>query len=72
MLDRLVACLAAYQPEQVWLFGSYARGDYHAASDIDLIIGRETPLPLLSAFSPIRLLAHSLILSFSHSRFSHS
>ena len=45
MLDRLVACLADYDPQQVWLFGSYARGDYHAASDIDLLIVKETALP---------------------------
>jgi len=44
-IDRIVACLAPYRPQQIWLFGSYARGDYHAASDIDLLIVKETSLP---------------------------
>ena len=29
---------AQYAPEQVWLFGSYARGQPHAWSDLDLLI----------------------------------
>ena len=45
MLDRVIACLAGYDPQQVWLFGSYARGDYHAASDLDLLIIKETGQP---------------------------
>jgi predicted nucleotidyltransferase len=32
------------------LFGSYARGDADAWSDVDLLIVRETPLPFLERF----------------------
>ncbi|MGC9468824.1 MAG: nucleotidyltransferase domain-containing protein [Anaerolineae bacterium] len=46
-IDALVACLARYQPQQVWLLGSFARGDYHAASDLDLVIIKETDQPFV-------------------------
>ena len=35
MIDRLVA---AFDPEEIYLFGSRARGDYSEESDYDLII----------------------------------
>lgn len=31
-----------YTPSQIWIFGSYARGDYHLESDLDLIIIKDT------------------------------
>jgi uncharacterized protein len=31
-----------YAPRQIRIFGSYARGDYHEGSDLDLIILKET------------------------------
>jgi uncharacterized protein len=31
-----------YSPRQIWLYGSFARGDYHQESDLDLIIIKET------------------------------
>ena len=34
-LGRLVS---AYEPERVFLFGSFARGDAHADSDFDLLL----------------------------------
>ncbi len=43
ILDRLVREL---EPEQVYLFGSRARGDAHPDSDFDiLIVVTESPLP---------------------------
>lgn len=33
-----------YHPKKIILFGSFARGDYHAFSDVDLIIIKETKL----------------------------
>ncbi len=31
-----------YQPRQIWLYGSYARGDFNQGSDLDLVIIKET------------------------------
>ena len=39
--------LQEYAPQRVWLFGSFARGDDHAGSDIDLLIVKETSLPFV-------------------------
>jgi len=33
------------RPERIVLFGSFARGDQNRASDLDLLIVAETPLP---------------------------
>jgi predicted nucleotidyltransferase len=35
MTERIVQ---AFQPERIILFGSYARGDMHEASDVDLLV----------------------------------
>ncbi len=34
--------VSGYAPGQIRIFGSYARGDYHEGSDLDLIIIKET------------------------------
>lgn len=44
-LDRILVGLHRYGPQKVILFGSFARGDYHAASDIDLLIIKATERP---------------------------
>jgi predicted nucleotidyltransferase len=44
-LKRIMERLQRYQPQQVVLFGSFARGDYHALSDVDLLIVKETETP---------------------------
>ena len=36
------AIVRGYSPRQVWLYGSFARGDFHEGSDIDLIIIKES------------------------------
>lgn len=46
-LQALIHCLASYGPQKVILFGSFARGDYHAASDVDLLIIKDTERPFL-------------------------
>jgi len=43
---RLTAMLVRWGAEKVILYGSVARGDYTAASDIDLIVVKETAEPL--------------------------
>lgn len=49
LLDEVTARLAAeFQPEQVWLFGSYAWGEPDEDSDLDLLVvvshSDETPV----------------------------
>jgi predicted nucleotidyltransferase len=41
-IEYLIECLKKYHPEKVILFGSYARGDYNEASDIDMLIIKDT------------------------------
>lgn len=42
-LKKIVDALKAYRPKRVVLFGSFARGEAHGLSDIDLLIIKETP-----------------------------
>ena len=42
-LKKIVEALRPYRPKKVLLFGSFARGDYHGLSDLDLIVIKETP-----------------------------
>lgn len=41
-LERIMKGIHHYQPQKVILFGSFARGDYHALSDVDMLIIKET------------------------------
>ncbi len=62
-LDRIIAGLHQYEPERVWLFGSFARGDYHAGSDVDLLIVKRTERPFLERSAEVlRLCACDLSL----------
>jgi predicted nucleotidyltransferase len=36
-----------YRPDKVILFGSFARGDFHEHSDVDLLIVKDTTDPML-------------------------
>jgi len=62
-VDRVVERVAAlYSPLEVWVFGSFAKGNAHAGSDLDLLIVKPSDLPrplrgrnlvsVLSATSP--------------------
>jgi predicted nucleotidyltransferase len=62
-LDKVLLGLRQYAPEKVWLFGSFARGDYHAGSDIDLLIVKRTARPFLERSAEVlRLCACDLSL----------
>lgn len=39
VIDRIIA---GYRPQRVILHGSFARGDYHEGSDVDLVIVKDT------------------------------
>lgn len=42
LVNRIIESLLAYKPEKIILFGSAARGDADAYSDIDLIVIKDT------------------------------
>jgi len=42
MIEGIVSALKAYDPEKVYLFGSWARGEADRLSDIDLVIVKDT------------------------------
>jgi predicted nucleotidyltransferase len=46
-LDEIVRLLQRYEPEQIVLFGSRARGDADEYSDYDLIVIKQTRCPFL-------------------------
>jgi HEPN domain-containing protein/predicted nucleotidyltransferase len=46
-LNRILVGIRRYRPQKVILFGSCARGDYHAFSDVDLLVVKQTDHPFL-------------------------
>ena len=52
-IHRLIGSLQRCDPQLVILFGSYARGDLHEGSDIDLLIIKETDRPFLDRIAEI-------------------
>jgi uncharacterized protein len=52
-LANLVEMLKPYGPQRIVLHGSLARGDWNRASDIDLIIVKETNLPFTKRISEV-------------------
>ena len=46
-IEQIARDLAKIDPIKVILFGSFARGDYHEASDFDLVVIKETDAPFL-------------------------
>ena len=45
MIRCLVDALRAYEPESVYLFGSWARGEADELSDLDLVVIKTTSAP---------------------------
>jgi predicted nucleotidyltransferase len=43
LIDRIVTCI---QPRQVIIFGSYAKGTATTRSDLDMLVIKETELPM--------------------------
>lgn len=52
-LTRVLVGLRRYHPQRVILFGSFARGDYHATSDLDLLIIKETERPFIERIGDV-------------------
>ena len=45
--NRIVSLLLPYQPDRIGIFGSYARGDFHKNSDLDILIAFKNKISLL-------------------------
>ena len=52
-LRRIIEQIEEYHPQRVILFGSFARGDYHALSDADLLIVKDTDRPFISRIGDV-------------------
>ncbi len=52
-LASLVEMLKPYQPQRIILHGSLVRGDWNRASDIDLIVVKDTNLPFSKRISEV-------------------
>lgn len=62
MIGRVVERLRKeYQPTQVILFGSYARGRPRRDSDVDLFIVKNTPKPFYQRLLEVRQLVSPLL-----------
>ena len=46
-VQRLIKSLLPYEPERVYLFGSWARGEEDELSDLDAVIIKKTDSPFL-------------------------
>ena|SRR3989338_129671 len=56
-LQRILSLIVRdYQPEKVILFGSFAYGEVHEWSDIDLVLLKRTDKPFLQRLKEIALL----------------
>ncbi len=44
-IRRLLKALRVYRPEQVYLFGSWARGEEDELSDLDVVVIKRTTTP---------------------------
>jgi predicted nucleotidyltransferase len=44
-IQKLIKSLLPYQPERVFLFGSWARGEEDELSDLDLVVIKQTSAP---------------------------
>ena len=52
-LARIVESIKPYGPQKVILYGSFARGDYHALSDVDLLIVKDTERPFVQRIGDV-------------------
>lgn len=56
-----------YKPEQIILYGSYAYGNPTDESDLDLLIVKDTPEPILMRWMRVRRLVSDLRKGFAFS-----
>jgi len=52
-LIRIIEQIKEYHPQRVILLASFARGDYHAMSDADLLVVKDTDRPFLDRIGDV-------------------
>jgi predicted nucleotidyltransferase len=52
-IRKLLNCLLPYQPERLYLFGSWARGEEDELSDMDLVVIKSTPSPFFARLQEV-------------------
>ena len=45
ILNELIQALRSYEPEKIYLFGSWARGEEDELSDLDIVLIHADPCP---------------------------
>ncbi len=60
-LERILQSLQSYRPQRVILFGSFARGDDHGLSDVDLLIVKETDRPFVERIGEVLALCDTAL-----------
>ncbi len=55
-IRQLIKSLLPYQPERIFLFGSWARGEEDELSDIDLVVIKQTSTPFLERLREVSTL----------------
>jgi len=60
-LERILQSLRPYGPQKVILFGSFARGDDHGLSDVDLLIIKETDRPFVERIGEVLALCDTVL-----------
>lgn len=53
ILDELVQALRSYEPERIYLFGSWARGEEDELSDMDIVLIKETEASFFSRLQEV-------------------
>ncbi len=60
-IQRLLKALMQYQPQRIYLFGSWARGEADEVSDIDVVVIKDTQEPFLERLRTVgRLLPEGI------------
>lgn len=60
-IRQIVEALGPYQPDRIYLFGSWARGEEDDLSDVDVVVVKSTPLPFFDRLREVlRLLPAEL------------
>jgi predicted nucleotidyltransferase len=60
-LKALLQALQRYQPQRIILFGSAARGEADAESDLDVLVIKETPAPFVKRLETMVEAAQAIV-----------